>query len=99
MTKALTCYHFGDSLDDPWRTMLLLRSWSIWRTRWMGWARAQPFRLREVARQVERLTADLRLAHEVHDVPLRQPLFGSAVGHTLVTKWTADIVSALLPAQ
>jgi hypothetical protein len=60
LSRTLTPHHYGDLWEDPWKTMLLLRSWSIWRARWQGWARAKDCRLREVARQVDRFVVDLR---------------------------------------
>jgi hypothetical protein len=58
-SKTLTCHHYGDELDEPWRCLLLLRSWSIWRAKWQGWARAKDCRLREVNRQLDRFIVDL----------------------------------------
>ena len=96
MSRTLTPYHYGDEWDNPWRSLLLLRSWSIWRARWQGWARAKEHRLREVGRQVARFTADLRQAHAEHEVPLQIPLLGNELAHQLLSKWTADVVSAIL---
>ena len=96
MSRTLTPYHYGDEWDNPWRSLLLLRSWSIWRARWQGWARAKEHRLREVGRQVARFTADLRQAHEEHEVSLQIPLLGNVLAHQLLSKWTADVVSAIL---
>jgi hypothetical protein len=96
MSRTLTPHHYGDVWEDPWRTLLLLRSWSIWRARWQGWARAKEHRLREVGRQVARFTADLRQAHAEHEIPLTVPLLGDVLAHQMLLKWTADAVSAVL---
>ena len=96
MSRTLSPHHYGDVWEDPWRTLLLLRSWSIWRARWQGWARAKEFRMREVGRQVARFTAELRQAHLDHDLALAVPLLGNATAHHLLVKWTADVVSAVL---
>ena len=95
MSRTLTPHHYVFSWEHPWRSLLLLRSWAIWRARWLGWARAKEHRLREVGRMA-RLTADARQAHLDHDVPLQSPLLGNALAHQLLSKWTADVVSALL---
>jgi len=98
MSKTLTPHHYGDVWEDPWRSLLLLRSWTIWRARWMGWARAKECRLREVNRQVERFVVHIREAHATHDLPLQTPLLGNVAAHGLLVKWTPDVVLQLLPA-
>ena len=96
MSRTLTPYHYLDDWEDPWKTMLLLRSWSVWRARWQGWARAKSYRLREVDRQVARLTLDIRRSHEEHGLPTVRPLFGSEPAHALLVKWTPDVCTAVL---
>ena len=98
MSRTLTPYHYGDEWEDPWRSLLLLRSWSIWRARAQGWARAKECRNREVLRQEARLVADLRREHVSRDIALRQPLVGSAPAHTLFAKWTPEVVRQLCSA-
>ena len=68
----------------------------MWRARWLDWTRAKGHRLREVGRQVAGLTADLRQAHLDHDLPSQSPLLGHALAHQLLSKWSADVVAALL---
>jgi hypothetical protein len=99
LSRTLTPYHYGDLWEEPWKTMLLLRSWSIWRARWQGWARAKNCRLREVARQVERLVVDLRTGHGDHDLPLQEPLLGSTQAHRLLVTWTPDAVAAVMASD
>ena len=96
LSRTLTPHHYGDDWNDPWRALLLLRAWSIWRVRWLGWARAKDCRLREVARQAERFIADLKDAHSEHGIALQPPLLGSMPGHDLLVKWTPDVVTAVL---
>ena len=95
-SRTLTPHHYGDAWDDPWRSLLLLRSWSIWRARWQGWARAKECRLREVQRQLERFVSDLKAAHVQHSLPLAFPLLGSERGHTLLNKWVPDAIALAL---
>jgi hypothetical protein len=96
MSRTLSPYHYGDDWEDPWRAVLLLRSWSIWRARWWGWAKQKDCRLREVNRQAERLASNIKREHVGHMAPLQVPLLGSGQAHALVQKWTLDIVQQLL---
>ena len=96
MSRTLTPYHYGDEWDNLWRSLLLMRLWSIWRARWQGWARAKDHRLREVGRQVARFTADLRQDHAEHDLVLQVPLLGNLLAHQLLSKRTPDVVAAVL---
>ena len=96
MSRTLTPYHYGDDWNDPWKTLLLLRAWSIWRARWQGWAREKDYRLREVTRQVQRFVTDLRSAHSDHHLPLQRPLLASDPAHNLLQKWTPDVVALLV---
>ena len=83
-------------LESDWNTMLLLRSWSIWRARLEGWARRKEYRQREVQRQVAVLTTDIRRAHEEHELHLREPLLISAEAHSHLSKWVPDVVQSVL---
>jgi hypothetical protein len=96
MSKTLTPYRYGDDWGDPWRPLLLLRAWSIWRARWMGWASANECRSRELSRQVARFSTDMREAHSEHQLPLVDPLLGNAVAHLFLLQWTPDIVKNLI---
>ena len=96
MSRTLTPHHYGDSWEDPWRTIFLLRAWTIWRARWLGWSRAKECRHREVCRQLDRFVADLKQAHVEHGLPLRNPLLGNALAHKFLLQWTADAVQTLL---
>ena len=96
MTKTVSPWHYGDDWEDPWRSVVLLRSWTIWRARWLGWAEQKDCRLREVNRQVDRLLLSIRRAHVTHMVPLQRPLLGSDQAHALLQNWTPDIVQRVL---
>ena len=93
---TLSPYHYGDEWGDPWRSVLLLRSWSSWRARWLGWAKQKGCRLREVNRQAERLVLNIRSERLSHMVPLQAPLLGSEQAHALLPTWTLDIAQQLL---
>ena len=62
----------------------------------MGWARAKECRLREVNRQMDRFVIDLKLAHELHEIPLQPYLLGGSDAHALLQKWVPDAVSRVL---
>jgi hypothetical protein len=96
MSRTVSPHHYGDSWEDPWRSVLLLRSWSIWRARWLGWAKQKDSRLREVNRQAERLMLNIKSEHVSHMLPLQVPLLGSDHAHALLQQWTHDIVQHLL---
>jgi hypothetical protein len=95
-SKTLTCHHYGDQLEDPWRCMLLLRSWSIWHARWQGWAKAKDCRLREVIRQFDRFVVDLRRAHQDRGLALVSPMLGNMAAHQLLQKWSPDAITAVI---
>ena len=89
-SKTLTPYHYDDDMEDPWRTFLLLRSWSIWRARLGGWAKQREGRLRELERQVARFEVDLRAGQAKLSGDL---LLGSAQSQALLEKWVPDVVA------
>ena len=96
MSRTVSPHHCGDRWEDPWRSVLLLRSWSIWRARWLGWAKQKDCRLRELNRQADRLVLNIRSEHVSHMVPLHVPLLGPDQAHALLQQWTPDIVQHLL---
>ena len=91
MFKALTPTHYGDNWDDPWRTLLLLRSWQIFRARMGGWAEQKECRQREVGKQVRCLVRDL-----LDTVPPANPLLGSVFAHRLLESWVPDVVVSVV---
>ena len=94
-TKTLTPYHYDDSLEDPWRTKLLLRAWALNRTRERGWCRAREGREREARQQSESICLELRRGHL--GTP-RKPLLDSAAAHLLFVKWIPEEVASLVAA-
>ena len=57
MSKTLRPHVFGESRDNPARSLLLLKAWALWRARKNGWADARPGRRRHfqnMAAQLER---------------------------------------------
>ena len=84
MSKALYPHHYGETWEEPVNTVIRLKCWAVWRARWIGWARAKECRGRELARQVERLLAEIVIAQE--GFPSR-PLLGSTAAEALLAKW------------
>ena len=92
MSKALSPHHYGETWEEPVKTIILLKCWGVWRARWIGWCRQKDCRQREVSRQVERLTAEIISVQRA--LPAR-PLLGSLAAETLLGKWVPDIVGSL----
>ena len=91
MSKALSPHHYGEEWENPIKTMILLKCWCIWRARHLGWARQKECRLREVDRQVQRITQEITA--EQAGIANR-PLLGSVAAEKLMAKWVPDIVSS-----
>ena len=89
-TKTLSPHHYGETILDATRTMLLLRSWSIWRARLAGWVAARECRQRECARQAEKLVEEVA-AQSVGG----QPLLRHPDADALLVKWTPDVAEAV----
>jgi len=94
LSKTLTPEHFDESWEDPRRSLLLLRSWVVWRVQQNGWADARPCRRRELARLQKNLEDDLRLA--LGEAGATRPLFGCRKAHALFAAWVPTIVDRLL---
>ena len=92
-TTALSPHHYGDTWDDPKRTMLLLRAWAISRARFAAWANEREGRKREVAVQLRRLEADIRAEGQ------SRPLLGTAKAERWLRKWVPDIVNSICAQQ
>ena len=59
MSKTLRPHHFGETTLGPARTKLLLRAWTVWRPKRLGWAAARESRLRHLRREEEKLVRDI----------------------------------------
>ena len=93
LSKAITPAHYGEVAANPVRSILLLRSWMVWRVQQDGWAAARDCRRRELDRQPARLEADLQGALGHHP---SAPFFGCAPAHQLFARWVPDMVDRLL---
>ena len=90
MSRSLTAYHYGELQTNPVRTLLLLRSWAIYRARLRGWAREREGRVREVSRQLEALVLDVRATDGRAEI--KAPIFGEKAAHSHFHHWTPDLV-------
>ena len=90
-TRTLSPHHYGETFENPKRTLLLLRAWAIYRARHGGWARQREGRLREVALMKERLLADIR------SEGCFSPMLGTAAAERWLVKWVPDVVTELRP--
>lgn len=93
-SKTLSPHHFGEEIDAPRRTSLLLRSWAVWRAQRNEWAFARPCRMRELERESARLLADLREA--VGESP-EAPLLNNIGADSLLRQWVPQLVGQLMP--
>ena len=92
MTKTIRPYVYGESVDNCPKTMVLLRAWAIWRSRWGGWFKEKDSREREVDRQLVALEADVR---SLCAAPLAMPLLGSAEAHAFLENALPTFVARL----
>ena len=51
---------FGEEPDDPVRSLLVLRSWMLWRARVDGWAQARNFRATHFVEHEAHLERDVK---------------------------------------
>ena len=88
LSKTITPRHYGDEWDTPWRSMLLLRAWALWRCR--DWAKRQPSRMREFQHELDRLGKDLVSSRQ------REPgkfLLGSQGAEQWLSIWVPELVA------
>jgi hypothetical protein len=90
--KALTPHHYGDTWEDPRRTICLLKAWAVWRSTCGGWARARECRQRHLAKMTGDLAAEIRVlcAGDVSE-----PLWGYVKAERWLTNWVPDILVEL----
>lgn len=78
MSKTLTPTNFGETRQNPARSMALLRAWVLWRARRGGWSTSRPGRARHFERVAESLEREARslpglfLGHPAADARLRE---------------------------
>ena len=93
--KTLAPWRYGDTMGDPWRTLMLLKARALWRARYSGWVAARECRVREADMQSKSLIAQLRSAHRGVAV---MPLSGSDKASRLLETWVPLEVTAVTSA-
>jgi hypothetical protein len=88
LSKTLTPAHYGDEWQDPWRTLLLLRAWALWRSK--EWAAQRESRMHEFRRERGRLQQELEAV--AAETPVGGSLLGSALAQGLLALWTPDLL-------
>ena len=59
MSKTVQPRDYGETRDDPVRSLMLLRAWTVWRARQGGWAEAKTCRKRYIDEHEVRLERDI----------------------------------------
>ena len=91
VTRTVTPRHYEEKCDDPVRSLLLLRAWTIWRARQGSFANAQRGRARHFAEQEALLERDVRALGS------RCGLVGNRKANTLLQGWVPEMVARLRP--
>ena len=74
----------GETIDDPVRSVMVLRAWMLWRARSVpGWVDAKPERARLFREEAE---------HLLRDVINLQPQDDGLMGHPHASQWLRDHV-------
>ena len=82
-------------MDDPWRALILLKAWALWRARYSGWVAARECRVREADMQPKSLIAQLRSAH---GGVAAMPLLGNDKASRVLETWATLEVTAATSA-
>ena len=90
MTKLIHPREFGEPRDAPVRSLLLLRTWAVWRARQDGWADARSSR----KHQTDEQEASVERAVRALDEPCR--LLGNEDANVVFQPIAPDMASRLL---
>ena len=90
MTKQVHPRDFDEPRDAPVRSLLLLRTWAVWRARQDGWADARSSRKHHIDEQ----EALVKRAVRALDEPCR--LLGNKDANTIFKQIAPDMVARLL---
>jgi hypothetical protein len=92
-SRTLTPRKYGDTYEDPWRCMILVRAWCVWRVKRNGWCFARDCRRHEVLRQEARLEEEMRSAQ----AGAGPPMFGNDKCQELLEELVPEILARVLP--
>ena len=88
-SKQVTARHYGEGTDDPVRSVLLLRAWSLWRAAQGGWAASQRGRARHFEEQEVLLERDIKSLHYPGN------LLGHQKANSMLRAWLPHLVDRL----
>jgi hypothetical protein len=89
MSKQVTPRDYGETREEPVRSLLLLRAWSLWRARQTDWADARGFRKRHFEEQEALLERDVKAL----GAPCR--LLGNAKANSVLREVAPSLVARL----
>ena len=92
MTKQFTPAQFGESHEQPVRTLLLLRAWAYWRAHLGDWALTRDTRLRHFNDHLACLERDVKALGN------SCKLLGDRKANTLFIQLVPDLVKRLKAA-
>lgn len=90
-SKTITPRHYGESREQPVRSMILLRAWVLHRVQVGGWAHAAVGRARQFEEEAVVLQQDIQKLQ-----PQVGGLLGHAVADELLMKWAPAVVNKLI---
>ena len=88
-SKTLTPSHYGESHENPIRSMMLLRAWSLWRATANGWSSKKVGRARFFDDQRK------KFAHELKKFSAQtegDSILGTSKADKLLRDWVPDLV-------
>ena len=89
MSRRVTPQDFGETREDPVRSLLVLRAWALWRARQEGWADARACRARHFAEQ------ETLLVRDVQKLGAHCRLLGHAKANAALREIAPDLVARL----
>ena len=94
LTKALTPSHYDETIENPRKTLCLLRAWSLWRAAKGGWGHSHPGRKRRLEAMEASVAAEVRAVDG--RAVLKRPLFQNQKAHKFFFQWAPELVQGLL---
>ena len=85
-SKFLTPSHYGENLEHPQRTFILLRAWAHWRASQKNWVQLKDGRKRHFDEQYQSLIKDIKEMQ-----PQKGGLLGNTKADELLTTWLPNV--------
>ena len=90
MSRTLAPAHYGESRDNPVRSLMLLRAWMLWRVHLNSWTAHERSRKRQLEED------QTILEQYVRQLRARGGLLGNVAADNLFSKWVPSLVARLL---